>query len=249
MSLSPRKNNLGDHPHRRTSVKATASRIGFPDYAQRRAVLSAAAIVSLLLGCGGLVNQIKAKLPTPSDAKPPLAEAKPAPQPEPVQPAEPNSQKTEKKPAEMKEKSADGSAKWSKPAKTLYTPVEADFRPTYDADKKNQRVQPWREYWSWVSQYYRGNLFSQGWTRECTFLLSAVKNAKTRDELRGMLNALGKRMAAEWSKDNNVRKIDTRELQSIGRRFLEARRKDNGSGKVIRELIETLWDEVQKKTK
>jgi hypothetical protein len=140
-------------------------------------------------------------------------------------------------------------AKWSEPAKDLYSPNEEDFRPIYDADTAVQKVQTWRDYWSWVNQFYKGNFLSSGWTKQCGRALAVVKAEATRDELRGMLNVVGRRIAGEWSKDNNLRKIDTADLQSIGRRFQDAAAKDDGSGKVLRALIEKIRGEVEQRLK
>src|SRR4051794_6407605 len=51
-------------------------------------------------------------------------------------------------------------------AAAVYTPNMDDFRPEYDRDTVNSRVQTWNQYWGWVSDYYRGNIFSVGWVKE-----------------------------------------------------------------------------------
>ena len=62
--------------------------------------------------------------------------------------------------------------------------------------------------------------------------------------MRSDLNELGRRVAAEWSKDNGVRRIDTVALRVLGGRITTAARRDDGSGKAIREEVRALQTEV-----
>jgi len=125
--------------------------------------------------------------------------------------------------------------------------MEKDFREPYQNDKANQARESWAEYWSWVNQFYKGNFLSEGWTAQSTKVLAGVKNDTVRNELRAQINDLGRRIAAEWSKDNGVRKINTQDLQQYARRFFAARKKDDGSGKAIREEIAAIRAEVLKR--
>jgi hypothetical protein len=130
-------------------------------------------------------------------------------------------------------------------AKEWYSPREADFRPEYDRDAANQARESWSEYWSWVKTFYQGNLFSPGWTAEGTASLQGVRSEKAREELRSDLNELGRRVAAEWSKDNGVRKIDTAALRVLGGRITKAAKRDDGSGRAIEEELQTIRAEVE----
>ena len=51
-------------------------------------------------------------------------------------------------------------------AEGWYIPHEDDFRPEYDRDRANQKVQTWKEHWNWITSFYNGNLFTSGWTRD-----------------------------------------------------------------------------------
>jgi hypothetical protein len=128
-----------------------------------------------------------------------------------------------------------------------YSPREADFRPEYDRDAANQARESWGEYWSWVQTFYQGNFLSPGWTSQGTATLRGVRSEKTRDELRSDLNELGRRVAAEWSKDNGVRKIDTAALRALGGRITKASQRDDGSGQAIQEELKAIRGEVDAK--
>jgi hypothetical protein len=128
-----------------------------------------------------------------------------------------------------------------------YAPKEADFRPEYDRDTANQAKESWQEYWSWVNKFYEGDFFTQGWTKQGKGLLEVVRSERTRDELRATLNDLGRRVAAEWSKDNGVRKIDTANLLQFGRQLQIARQRDDGSGSSIRAAVDKIRSQVDAK--
>jgi hypothetical protein len=132
-------------------------------------------------------------------------------------------------------------------AKEWYSPREADFRPEYDRDAANQAKETWDEYWSWVQTFYQGNFLSSGWTGQGKVTLNGVRSEKARDELRSDLNELGRRVAAEWSKDNAVRKIDTAALRVLGGRITKATQRDDGSGRAIQEELQAIRAEADAK--
>jgi hypothetical protein len=123
-------------------------------------------------------------------------------------------------------------------AKEWYVPVEGDFRPEYDRDTANQAKQPWEQYWGWVKTFYQGNLLARGWTAQGEELAAVLKSEAGRDELRGALNALGRRIVAEWAKDNEVRKISTADVRTFADRLQEAKRADDGSGEALRKAVD-----------
>jgi len=132
-------------------------------------------------------------------------------------------------------------------AKDWYAPTNTDFRPEYDRDAVNQPRQSWDEYWSWVARFYDGSFFAKGWTKQSEDLVDGVRAEGTRDELRAALNALGRRAAAEWSKDNGVRKLDTNGLRTFGKRLQKAKKDDDGSGSSLRSVIAAIAAEVETK--
>jgi hypothetical protein len=155
------------------------------------------------------------------------------------------------KPAPASTAKEDGPAQ-AKPAdrpvaKEWYAPREADFRPGYDRDRANQMKESWSEYWSWVQTFYTGNFLSSGWTAQGAATLQSVRSEKARDELRADFNELGRRVAAEWAKDNAVRKIDTASLRVLGGRITKAAERDDGSGQSIQKELEAIQAEVNDK--
>ncbi len=134
-----------------------------------------------------------------------------------------------------------------KTAKELYRPVPSDFRAAYEMDENNSSRQTWDDYYSWVIKFYGGNLFDSGWTKRAVEVLEGVQSEQVRDELRASLNELSQMIAAEWSKDNAVRKISTSDLSAFGSRLLLAKSKDDGTGANIRKEITAIWADVEAK--
>ncbi len=95
---------------------------------------------------------------------------------------------------------------------------EAFFRAKYDADKANQAKQPWAEYQKWVQRFYEGQRFPPiaGWAEREKDLVAKAPQA------RGQIEAVGRLIAAEWAKDNAVRKVSTSDLQAWGSQFKDA---------------------------
>jgi hypothetical protein len=130
-------------------------------------------------------------------------------------------------------------------AKEIYSPVADDFRPSYDRDTENQQRESWNEYWSWVQQFYNGNLFDQGWKKRTNEVLQGIQSEKVRDELRARLNDLSRLIAAEWSRDNDIRRISTSDLSAYGNRLRRAKSKDGGNGNAIRAEIAAIRADVE----
>jgi hypothetical protein len=133
------------------------------------------------------------------------------------------------------------------PGREWYTPLASDFRPEYESDVVNKSRQTWDQYWSWVKVYYAGNLLHDGWTNQAKETLQAIRSETLRDSLQADLNGLGRRLAAEWAKDNSCRKIDTAALRSFGLRLKQAQKKDDGSGEMVRETVQALRTEIEAK--
>lgn len=90
------------------------------------------------------------------------------------------------------------------------------FAQAYAADSQNQRLQSQQEYLEWVLVFYRGNLvYPRGWSDLNSYVHAAATPAQTR-LLDRQLAVLGEAIAAEWSRDNSVRRIDNRLLSLWG---------------------------------
>lgn len=101
---------------------------------------------------------------------------------------------------------------------------EAYFRERYEADAANKARQPFTEYMDWVKTFYEGKRFPPvpGWRKREEDLL---RHHHATHELRHALHDTGRALAAEWAKDNAVRKVTTNDLQVWGKKF-EAAAKD-----------------------
>lgn len=101
---------------------------------------------------------------------------------------------------------------------------EVYFRDRYANDAANRAKQSEREYLSWVERFYEGQRFPPiaGWRRRGEDLARRFPGA------RELLAEVGRGLAAEWAKDNAVRKVSTSELQAWGRQ-LEAATKDEAT--------------------
>lgn len=129
----------------------------------------------------------------------------------------------------------------------LYTPVEEEVRAEYERDLANQKVQTWREYWSWVQSFYRGNLLADGWTKYSQTTLEVVKAEEVRPTLLTKINRLGKLISQEWAKHDSVRKITTTDLRRWHEVLTAARRNDDGTGHGIRKALDEIHEQIQRK--
>lgn len=95
-------------------------------------------------------------------------------------------------------------------------PAMEYFVESYDEDLVNQQMQSREEYLEWVMVFYQGSLvYPTGWSDLDAFILPAANDAQA--ELLGFQIArLGRLIAAEWSKHNDVRRIDNRLLSLWG---------------------------------
>ncbi|HKI21559.1 MAG TPA: hypothetical protein VKA15_26935 [Isosphaeraceae bacterium] len=128
-----------------------------------------------------------------------------------------------------------------------YAPTEDDYRPEYDRDRVNQRVQTWNQYWGWVTSFYNGNAFSAGWSRQAKASVGVVKSATKQKELTELLNDLGKRISMEWAKDNGVRKISTADLNRWNSVIIRAQRAEKGTGDRLQAALLQVRAEVTRK--
>ncbi len=125
-----------------------------------------------------------------------------------------------------------------------YAPQENDFREVYERDPANRDRQSWSGYWGYIRSFYEGNFVFTGWTKQVKAVIELVQSEEVRSELRAALNDLGKRIAAEWAKDNSVRTIDTAALREFGERLTRARKSEDGTGVIARAEIEAVRADV-----
>jgi hypothetical protein len=107
------------------------------------------------------------------------------------------------------------------------------FEKKYAEDKANQSLQTKSEYLGFVHSFYEGNLFADGWDEQSASLIEKVTSPANKATVKTTLVNLGKTIAAEWAKDNSVRKIKTDNLKEWGSQLKTAKNADDGSGTKI----------------
>jgi hypothetical protein len=132
-------------------------------------------------------------------------------------------------------------------AEGWYVPNEEDFRPEYERDRANQKVQTWKDYWGWITSFYNGTMVVSGWTREARATVDLVKSGSTQNELVKLANRLGKTIATEWAKDSGVGKIATADLMRWNVVLIAARRAENGSGDQLKAALMEVSAQVASK--
>lgn len=123
------------------------------------------------------------------------------------------------------------------------------FKNEYNQDKENQKKQKLEDYLEFVKKFYEGTFLAKGWNGRIQEILSVLKSEEEKSKIKEKLEGLGKKMAAEWAKDNNVRKISTDDLKRWGSELEKAKEEERGGGKKLDEVIKKIEDEVQQKLK
>lgn len=90
-----------------------------------------------------------------------------------------------------------------------YLPARETFVAAWETDTANQQVQALDDYLEWVQRFYAGNNLVPGWTGMTAQLRERLEAARW-PGVEAALQDLGGRIAAEWAKDNSVRRINTR---------------------------------------
>ena len=90
---------------------------------------------------------------------------------------------------------------------------QTDYKNIWNANAYAQK-ESWESYWSWVRQFFLGNLLDRGWFSEHgRYTAGKITDPTKRDSIQAELTKLGRGIAAEWSKPNSCRKIDTKLLE------------------------------------
>lgn len=120
----------------------------------------------------------------------------------------------------------------------------AEFRAAYDADPRNAALQSFDEYWRWVTTFLlTGGVAQPGWLDQVEGAVRLVSDEATSDRLRVRLHAVGKAIAAEWSKHARRRRIystplqGTPNLQSWGVYLQRASAREEGDGAAIESML------------
>ncbi len=129
----------------------------------------------------------------------------------------------------------------------IYQPRAEHFRPEYERDQVNGKLQTWDQYWAWIGTFYQGNLFARGWTQETKATIAVVTTPEVRRDLSRALNEIGRDVAREWAKETAARRIHIKDVKSWGNRLRAAREADDGNGDSLIATVKVIRDEVSKK--
>lgn len=91
-------------------------------------------------------------------------------------------------------------------------PAVEQFIQAYEADPVNQQYQDLGVYLYWVTAFYQGNIaYPTGW-QDVENIILEQSGEEPDPVFSRKLQDLGVSIAAEWSKENPIRKIDNRML-------------------------------------
>lgn len=95
----------------------------------------------------------------------------------------------------------------------------------------------------WFKKFYEGTFLIKGWKARIEEILKAFPPDK-KEEMRDKLEKLGKKIGMEWARENEVRKIDTPQLQRWGDGLKKAKSK---GAEALAQHIEQLNEEVDQR--
>jgi len=111
-------------------------------------------------------------------------------------------------------------------------PPRQYFQCAYEADPVNQRYQDEQEYLNWIVDFYKGSLlYATGWEYVEEVVLDRIAPEQMVSR-REQLQELGKAIASEWAKHNDVRRIDNR-LLSLWASILQLSANEDELGRAI----------------
>ena len=90
----------------------------------------------------------------------------------------------------------------------------------------------------WYKKFYEGTFLVQGWKSRIKEILKGL-STEDKKEMGELLENLGKKIGMEWARDNDVRKINTSQLQQWGKDLQKAGKTGPAAlAKQIRQLDE-----------
>lgn len=94
----------------------------------------------------------------------------------------------------------------------------------------------------WYKKFYEGTFLIKGWKARMNEILKGL-SPEEKGEMGNLLENLGKKIGMEWARGNDVRKIDTAQLQRWGKDLQNARQKGS---EALAAQIRQLNEEVEK---
>jgi hypothetical protein len=80
------------------------------------------------------------------------------------------------------------------------------------------------DYEGWIRTFFEGTWLVPGWNARVASLVDEAADPG-QPALRARLEKLGHRIAPEWARENDVRRIDSTDLERWGRRMSDARQR------------------------
>lgn len=97
------------------------------------------------------------------------------------------------------------------------------FLAAYESDPANQKLQSKKAYLTWIIRFYQGSaLYRRGWNDLVPDVVEGIEPPAQQQALEQKLHAIGKKIAADWAKDNSVRQITTAHLATWGHAMNES---------------------------
>lgn len=116
------------------------------------------------------------------------------------------------------------------------------FIAAYATDTANHELQSLREYLYWVRRFYAGTtLYPTGWNDLTADVLLQTTDPNLALEREQKLQKLGRDIAAEWSKDSAVNRVESHHLAVWGGAAGRAVEEGN-----VDETLQKISDDVQK---
>jgi len=102
-------------------------------------------------------------------------------------------------------------------------PSRSYFEAVYQADPANQALQSKQAYLTWIIRFYQGSaVYRRGWNDLVPDVVEGVDPPEKQQALERQLYAIGKKVAADWAKDNSVRQITSAHLATWGQAMNES---------------------------
>jgi len=119
-------------------------------------------------------------------------------------------------------------------------PPQTGFTERYEQDRQTAELQSREQYLTWVERFYQGwDMYPNGWSQISRDLAVKIADPSAKMKVETKLRHLGIVIAAEWAKDNTVRRITTRHVAIWG----NALRKSAEPAEIL-EIVDLVLDDV-----
>ncbi len=119
-------------------------------------------------------------------------------------------------------------------------PAQAEFAEHYRQDRRNAERQSLEQYLAGIERFYRGwEMYPAGWSRLSRDLTDHIADPSIKNLTQTKLTRLGVAIAAEWAKDNAVRRITTRHVAIWGNALQKSAERAE-----LTQLVDRVTDDV-----